>query len=128
MLRRPPRSTRTDTLFPYTTLFLSFQRRRISQGAARAQRCGRRRAAADEDGLRRRFDSATSGPNLPPGADIRGAIATMSTPVDRLREMIAGARRAVIFTGAGIRPESGIPDFPSPGGTWTQIGQACGKG
>src|SRR3546814_6452595 len=23
MLRRPPRSTRTDTLFPYTTLFLS---------------------------------------------------------------------------------------------------------
>src|SRR3546814_14810337 len=23
MIRRPPRSTRTDTLFPYTTLFLS---------------------------------------------------------------------------------------------------------
>src|SRR3546814_4284998 len=28
MLRRPPRSTRTDTLFPYTTLFRSHQRRR----------------------------------------------------------------------------------------------------
>src|SRR3546814_19372514 len=26
MRRRPPRSTRTDTLFPYTTLFLSDQR------------------------------------------------------------------------------------------------------
>src|SRR3546814_5432152 len=26
MLRRPPRSTRTDTLFPYTTLFRSLQR------------------------------------------------------------------------------------------------------
>src|SRR3546814_19501093 len=26
MIRRPPRSTRTDTLFPYTTLFRSFQR------------------------------------------------------------------------------------------------------
>src|SRR3546814_19111785 len=25
MVRRPPRSTRTDTLFPYTTLFRSFQ-------------------------------------------------------------------------------------------------------
>src|SRR3546814_9516498 len=24
MMRRPPRSTRTDTLFPYTTLFRSF--------------------------------------------------------------------------------------------------------
>src|SRR3546814_2114760 len=30
MIRRPPRSTRTDTLFPYTTLFRS--------GAARADR------------------------------------------------------------------------------------------
>src|SRR3546814_18371657 len=27
MIRRPPRSTRTDTLFPYTTLFRSVQRR-----------------------------------------------------------------------------------------------------
>src|SRR3546814_20051962 len=26
MIRRPPRSTRTDTLFPYTTLFRSQQR------------------------------------------------------------------------------------------------------
>src|SRR3546814_3904583 len=26
MIRRPPRSTRTDTLFPYTTLFRSFSR------------------------------------------------------------------------------------------------------
>src|SRR3546814_19521088 len=26
MIRRPPRSTRTDTLFPYTTLFRSRQR------------------------------------------------------------------------------------------------------
>src|SRR3546814_7299838 len=28
MIRRPPRSTRTDTLFPYTTLFRSSGRRR----------------------------------------------------------------------------------------------------
>src|SRR3546814_20294011 len=27
MIRRPPRSTRTDTLFPYTTLFRSLLRR-----------------------------------------------------------------------------------------------------
>src|SRR3546814_3923724 len=33
MIRRPPRSTRTDTLFPYTTLFRSFGQalRRIDQ-------------------------------------------------------------------------------------------------
>src|SRR3546814_2805844 len=29
MIRRPPRSTRTDTLFPYTTLFRSLATRRI---------------------------------------------------------------------------------------------------
>src|SRR3546814_7018326 len=28
MIRRPPRSTRTDTLFPYTTLFRSFEPQR----------------------------------------------------------------------------------------------------
>src|SRR3546814_4397712 len=30
MIRRPPRSTRTDTLFPYTTLFRSFVDRHVS--------------------------------------------------------------------------------------------------
>src|SRR3546814_12902485 len=29
MIRRPPRSTRTDTLFPYTTLFRSFRSREL---------------------------------------------------------------------------------------------------
>src|SRR3546814_19040223 len=31
MIRRPPRSTRTDTLFPYTTLFRSHLRARYSR-------------------------------------------------------------------------------------------------
>src|SRR3546814_11786483 len=31
MIRRPPRSTRTDTLFPYTTLFRSHPARRVVQ-------------------------------------------------------------------------------------------------
>src|SRR3546814_3102137 len=31
MIRRPPRSTRTDTLFPYTTLFRSQLSRRVGQ-------------------------------------------------------------------------------------------------
>src|SRR3546814_588329 len=33
MIRRPPRSTRTDTLFPYTTLFRSAKRAVIAQSA-----------------------------------------------------------------------------------------------
>src|SRR3546814_5500097 len=31
MIRRPPRSTRTDTLFPYTTLFRSLRRLGIAR-------------------------------------------------------------------------------------------------
>src|SRR3546814_13593173 len=41
MIRRPPRSTRTDTLFPYTTLFRSARdlaARQQREQAARAQR------------------------------------------------------------------------------------------
>src|SRR3546814_17832373 len=34
MIRRPPRSTRTDTLFPYTTLFRSFLNMLISFSVA----------------------------------------------------------------------------------------------
>src|SRR3546814_10033668 len=36
MIRRPPRSTRTDTLFPYTTLFRSFVVDRKRAAAATA--------------------------------------------------------------------------------------------
>jgi NAD-dependent deacetylase len=41
--------------------------------------------------------------------------------LSRLRGMIEGAQRAVVFTGAGISTESGIPDFRSPGGIWTRM-------
>src|SRR3546814_2385834 len=39
MIRRPPRSTRTDTLFPYTTLFRSgrARRQRLAQCVERGQ-------------------------------------------------------------------------------------------
>src|SRR3546814_3242593 len=35
MIRRPPRSTRTDTLFPYTTLFRSRDRVEVAPGSER---------------------------------------------------------------------------------------------
>jgi len=41
--------------------------------------------------------------------------------VTALARLIAESRRAVVFTGAGISTESGIPDFRSPGGIWTQM-------
>jgi NAD-dependent deacetylase len=38
-----------------------------------------------------------------------------------LARLIADARRIVVFTGAGISTESGIPDFRSPGGVWSKM-------
>src|SRR3546814_6256030 len=47
MIRRPPRSTRTDTLFPYTTLFRSLESRlsdALHAALAQQQRCRSRSA------------------------------------------------------------------------------------
>jgi NAD-dependent deacetylase len=41
--------------------------------------------------------------------------------IGRVAEMIREARRIVVFTGAGVSTESGIPDFRSPGGFWTKF-------
>src|SRR3546814_2293364 len=57
MIRRPPRSTRTDTLFPYTTLFRSA----VGAGRARARSAGDRRRGR----LPRRI--AGGGTGLPAG-------------------------------------------------------------
>ncbi|MGH6827565.1 MAG: SIR2 family NAD-dependent protein deacylase [Rhizomicrobium sp.] len=38
-----------------------------------------------------------------------------------LARLLRAARRGVVFTGAGISTESGIPDFRSPGGIWTKM-------
>src|SRR3546814_17870302 len=47
MIRRPPRSTRTDTLFPYTTLFRSLHTRGPDGGASAASTAFRREPDRD---------------------------------------------------------------------------------
>ena len=41
--------------------------------------------------------------------------------IDTAAEMIVQASKIVVFTGAGISTESGIPDFRSPGGIWSKF-------
>jgi NAD-dependent deacetylase len=40
--------------------------------------------------------------------------------IEELAALVQNSRRAVVFTGAGISTECGIPDFRSPGGFWTR--------
>src|SRR3546814_3948068 len=77
MIRRPPRSTRTDTLFPYTTLFRSDRARRgrlrLDRGRERRWRRGdrgrpyprqSRLAGGDEDAPAGRLGSMLSDAEL----------------------------------------------------------------
>ena len=40
--------------------------------------------------------------------------------IERLAQLIIESKRTIVFTGAGISTESGIPDFRSPGGIWSR--------
>src|SRR3546814_7802680 len=62
MIRRPPRSTRTDTLFPYTTLFRS----RPARDAARGD--GRLNYRLRQSYKTSRHPGLVPGSNAPPAA------------------------------------------------------------
>ncbi len=46
---------------------------------------------------------------------------TVDEDIHQLRQLIDRAEKAVVFTGAGISTESGIPDFRGPEGLWKKI-------
>src|SRR3546814_9684239 len=83
MIRRPPRSTRTDTLFPYTTLFRSGASDRAPQRLCRDQRRrDLRRRGGHERGLLSPFrveggagGRCGGGLDRARGADVRTAAA-----------------------------------------------------
>jgi NAD-dependent deacetylase len=44
----------------------------------------------------------------------------MMEEIEHLARLVAKSRNVIVFTGAGISTESGIPDFRSPGGVWSK--------
>jgi NAD-dependent deacetylase len=42
-------------------------------------------------------------------------------PSAQIADWVKSSRRTVVFTGAGMSTESGIPDFRSPGGVWDRF-------
>jgi NAD-dependent deacetylase len=45
----------------------------------------------------------------------------LETLTDKVADLVIESRRIIVFTGAGISTESGIPDFRSPGGIWERF-------
>jgi NAD-dependent deacetylase len=48
-------------------------------------------------------------------------VKSVDEKIGSLADMIVESRRVVVFTGAGVSTESGIPDFRSPGGIWDRF-------
>jgi len=44
----------------------------------------------------------------------------MTEEIKRLAQLIIESEKVIVFTGAGISTESGIPDFRGPGGIWSR--------
>jgi NAD-dependent deacetylase len=44
----------------------------------------------------------------------------MMEGIEQLAQLILESKKVVVFTGAGISTESGIPDFRGPGGIWSK--------
>src|SRR3546814_16349010 len=98
MIRRPPRSTRTDTLFPYTTLFRSVVGKPMRRVKPRARSCRQRRRTFDilDEARERviRFGSVGDAQQVtrmhrhPPGAALREFLRPPAFAADRNRKSV----------------------------------------
>src|SRR3546814_14855054 len=95
MIRRPPRSKRTDTLFPYTTLFRSLE---VLVAAAASQ--GLREPARSEDWLEG-GEIGGRGGDMDPWQQIAERLDDIHTDLERLRDDVSANLRWTIGAIAG---------------------------
>src|SRR3546814_18918693 len=119
MIRRPPRSTRTDTLFPYTTLFRSVIVLLIHPDGDAPAGDG---AGDRQDGVarlreRRLVVVAGDHPGLGDVADVEHPEAGVPDPGPHLVDYDLGMVQAVLLAISGWRPSGGavlVPHVPAP--------------
>src|SRR3546814_7678362 len=105
MIRRPPRSTRTDTLFPYTTLFRSY--RLLPARSARASAGGDRAGLA---GHGHAGDAAGDEARLLMGAlFLLCAALSVACAAMGMRMLLADRRLEARLGMAGARPGFRLP-------------------
>src|SRR3546814_10443675 len=110
MILRPPRSTRTDTLFPYTTLFRSVPRRAAAEGRGqvRAPQVAQPVQMAEIDCITvLRAGGEVDDPPGEAGGDI---VAAHRYGVILIGERAPAERHASRGGGLGALPEGGGPE------------------
>src|SRR3546814_13201938 len=96
MIRRPPRSTRTDTLFPYTTLFRSGLDERAGESPAIEEgEEGQNHLRHREQAVIGRIEQANHDQGHRPGDDLRDNLAAR-TPDHRTAHAVAECAGTVL--------------------------------
>src|SRR3546814_4296042 len=113
MIRRPPRSTRTDTLFPYTTLFRSargpHRQDQALEGGARQGPAGAEEAPQHEPDVGR-GDGGAQLPRLAASDSVEEALEGQEGPEPRR----AGAERRSLRPGQGQGADRRVPRGTDP--------------
>src|SRR3546814_5870140 len=127
MIRRPPRSTRTDTLFPYTTLFRSGQGFRIAFRSIRLGGSIRRQCICRDDPWRNGgeeiLDEKRSQWLIFPGLDIAcGPVVEQAQPGNMIGRLIDRTRGTKIIPGAYPYSHLQLIVQPLAGGQYGRIG------
>src|SRR3546814_11558152 len=109
MIRRPPRSTRTDTLFPYTTLFRSRKRTALRQAQ------GERKSEGPYEPHRDRSPGRVADDLLPlPGAE-REQVELFAVDAQQAREKEAaggaGNQNVAVERACPVALDAAAPDF-----------------
>src|SRR3546814_8898876 len=107
MIRRPPRATRTHTLFPDTTLFRSRHRRRAGRGNGRPGARGTGLPDQVAAPARHLSDGASAGVDQPPRRARRRAVARLWTTYNVVR-MLATTRPKI------SKAEKSVPRTVAP--------------
>src|SRR3546814_9381155 len=119
MIRRPPRSTRTDTLFPYTTLFRS-----LRQAARQMRQRERVVGIADAGQHQRRFavrsrHQQRGGGRCAEGIDRRPTLYRFGLALQKIKQLIAAQR--IQRGGIGAARKTGGEGHGKIRGKWSGV-------
>src|SRR3546814_17621107 len=117
MIRRPPRSTRTDTLFPYTTLFRSA---RGGGGGSSAGLLRRPGLGIGDWGLGR----AGRGGRGTAGAGLRGGRIAALLLLSRIHALLPRLTNPQTRPPASLQQQQGAPEDEVGGPGWRTKGEA----